>query len=721
MNWKRIGLALGATAITGAAVYGGNQYFDGSLGGPGGGAGTTLAEPTELQAEAIDTDCGLTNSGDEGTAKAGVVGASVTRARVTVSSEISAGDDVAAGIEAGDCRFRLDGVWIQDVELSLDQEVEIDGYEPGNAATLDQNLLHGTYLTPEILMIEASEDGSELTLRSGTEAGETIIARAADETPMEEVFTTPRGARKAYLVGDETAPNEDSSIFVDVTRTGRVRIRLAGQNFYRPQASAAGNQATAANDPWMIERNLDNLDASLKGYDAYAQDVFRLNQNPKARIFEAADANTYTVQEKRTVPLGLKLVAEGAQGSVTNSTLIRTEREYQKTVRTSLGANVGFEGESAGGGVGASYTESNTSGMREGAANSIAAGFARHKIYALVLDQPFVRLSDEFVDAIEDARRYGRYDELIERFGTHYPYAVTYGSAARMSAEFTEDTVAGWEQSSQDVNANAGIAIGGFGASLSAGRFEETGERNEMLSSSESSSFEAVGGTGSFGQEGHASGTPYPILADLRPLHELLSPLNFPGEPEVYTEVRANLRTAIAAYLAESGQELSDVRPEIERQYVVTPTLIRCERDRNGALPSDNGKVTLTGSIALGHGAGGGQINTRSISHSLPWSSGEFVLNCKSGNRFANFPARRTTITGTRSELAGTRFDWSANVSGTRHVVFAGTNSYANGGLGSFNVPLNLAVGDSWDHKTYVVNQAAYPKIAVVARVERIR
>jgi len=45
--------------------------------------------------------------------------------------------------------------------------------------------------------------------------------------------------------------------------------------------------------------------------------------------------------------------------------------------------------------------------------------------------------------------------QLIEKFGTHYPYAMTYGSAFRMRAEFEEETVARWLGQSQDLSINA--------------------------------------------------------------------------------------------------------------------------------------------------------------------------------------------------------------------------------------------------------------------------
>ena len=67
---------------------------------------------------------------------------------------------------------------------------------------------------------------------------------------------------------------------------------------------------------------------------------------------------------------------------------------------------------------------------------------------------------------------------------------------------------------------------------------------------SEGATFVAVGGNGSWDQNGYGTGsTPYPILLDLRPIDELLNPMNFPGEPQVYETVRQNLRRAILSHL----------------------------------------------------------------------------------------------------------------------------------------------------------------------------
>ncbi len=726
MNWKRVALALGATAIAGVGVYAGSGLLNPSNNSGNGNEPIQLAEPSELVTEAISTDCGLTNANDDTTAKSGVVSASVTRARVTASQDVDEGMDVAAAIEAGDCRFRLDGIWTEDLPLALDTSFEVDGFSSMSGGSLDPSLLHSTFVTPRVLMIEAEEDASLLTIRDATDPQNVVTARQEDETPLSDVFTA-NGTRKTYLLNknlssDVVNTSSMRRIDVDVTRTGRVRLRIEGTNYYRPTTDAFGDKETASTNAWMIERNLDNLDASLKGYDAYSQDLFQLNTNSKGRVFEAADPDKYTVTEKRTVPLGFKLVSEGAQGSVMSSELIRTEREYQRTVTVSLGMNVGFEGESAAGGIGANYTDSKTEGMREANARSITNGYGRHKIYALVLDQPFARLSDEFVDAIEDARRYGRYDELIERFGTHYPYAVTYGSAAKMYAEFEESQLNEWQSKSEDINGNAGLAIGGFGASISAGRFEENREADSLLESTEYKDFLAVGGTGSWNQDGFGSGTPYPILADIRPLYQLLNPLNFPGEPEIYTKVREELRVATAEYLAQFGQDLSDKRPRVEMTYEIKPLRIYCRNGANG-LPKGletNPQHLIDGSVRLELGNGTQIFGTKN-SGTRTWS--DMKINCWYGEpRSKSLDLQPIRLTGTYEEISQATLNWHVNLKTERVTLIRNNRAYANKTSWGFSVPPIFKVGGTQDVTKVIRKRSAnLPELHLIAEVKRVR
>ncbi len=477
-----------------------------------------------------------------------------TTARVFAARKIELNETPSTEALANDCRYRLDGIWTQDVEITLDASGDPSGFRGVSGHSAKAHLANGNYTTPVHMYVESLENGEALSVRPAADANPPFILRSADGIPLEEVLK-PGGLRKAYLFPSQASPDENTSFFLDVTRSGRVRMRISGTNFYRPKPNVSQRADLSSVDAFIVGFNLDNLSANRRGYDIVEQDPFRLNTNGKSEIFAAADPKDYAIVEKRTIPLGLKLVPEGDQGTIAASGMISTQNEYQKTVATSFGVNIGFtkknqDGQELGSAsAGYSHSEENTYGMRSASKESIAMGFARHKLYALVMDQPFAKLSDAFVDAIDDARRYGRYDEVIEKFGTHYPYAVTYGSAAKMTATFSQQTVATWRAQGKNEHVNAGLAIGGFEVGASGGRYEASQQRSELLLEASSSEFDAVGGTGSYSEGGHSTGTPYPILADLRPLHELLNPMNFPNEPEIYGPIRGQLERAIETYL----------------------------------------------------------------------------------------------------------------------------------------------------------------------------
>lgn len=474
-----------------------------------------------------------------------------TTARVFASFDIDSGTPDKNKLME-DCRYRLDGVWEQDVPISFDDSRPPTSFGAVPGTAFKPSLAYASYTTPVLMYVTESDDAQTLTIRPATSGAEPLVLVSRDGVPMSKVMV-PDGAVKTYVT---TLP-PPTRLLVDVSRTGKVRLRWAGRNFLRPVPTVTQKQDVSSLDVFAVNFNLHNLAANRRGYDIVTQNAFELNDNGKAEIFAAPDPKDYAIVEQRTVPLGLKLIPEGVQGTVTSKQLISRQFDYQKTEAASFGVNIGFTqksqetGETLGSlAAGASYASQTALSGELGSQHSVALGFARHKLYTLVLDEPFAKLSDAFIDAVDDARRYGRYRELIEKFGTHYAYAVTYGSQARMWASFTQSTVAKWRSHSQNVNTNAGLAIGGFKLGTQSGRFTQEGRGSQFLSETSNSDFEAVGGTGSFSAEGHATGTsPYPILADLRPIYELLNPLYFPKEPEVYTTVREKLKQALIQYL----------------------------------------------------------------------------------------------------------------------------------------------------------------------------
>ncbi|MEO0591387.1 MAG: MAC/perforin domain-containing protein [Pseudomonadota bacterium] len=737
MLWKRIALGIAATGITCASVYGADQYFNNGqlIGGAGQGQSQPIkiAESPEIDPALLETDCGLTNGPLAASSQQapGALSANATRARVVAGRMIDRSEEPAKMIEAGDCRYRLDGVWVEDRRLAFDTSANSDvarAFGDINGGQADPSLAHGTYVKRRIILIDAADDGSSFTISDAFGEAEPIKAIAADDVPMENVFT-PGGSLKVYNIAD-APPEQDDEIMVDVTSDGEVRVRIDGVNYYRPAPNPAERGADlAAVDPFMIHFNLDNLAASRRGYDVVTQDPIQLNINDRGEVFEAADPLQYAVVEKRTVPLGLKLVPEGASGSIVSSTLIRTEREFQSTIAWNVGANVGTglnptTGEPANS-VGVNYAQSNTDGMRNGSANAITMGAARHKLYALVLDEPFARLSREFERAVDDARRYGRYAELIEKFGTHYPYAMTYGSAFRMRAEFEEETVARWLGQSQDLSVNAKATIKAVQINGSGGISSEEKASDSYLSQSTREVFRAVGGTGSYSPEGNATGIPYPILADLRPLHELLNPLNFPGQPEVYGEVRERLRDEISNYLARNSRSLSDRIPETQVEYKVQPFALRCDQ-----MPKKTKKLSkqidLVGSFGF-KSRGGGSVETIKGGGNPVGDLRGVRLKCTGGDRGTyNFPSNwGFLIKGRRSRLPNTKFSydvdfdfrWVTPIPKKRDLTGDKNN------FGEFTVPTQyLKPGETKDITVTIASRTnERPKVVLISRVTRVK
>jgi len=482
-----------------------------------------------------------------------------TAARVFASFDIPEGTATDAEL-AEDCRYRLDGIWVQDIPLALDEsKAANDLFEGLKGQRLNSRLTHSNFTTPDLMYVSMANDGSSIAIRRATQGREPIVLYAADSVPMRDVMK-PSGASKTYRYRGRTSRGRRATLTVSVSRTGKPELRWDSYSYNRPQPTVSRAQDIDVTDVFLIGNNLDNYRASLRGYNVITQDPFELNRNPLADIFATADPRDFAIVEKRTVPLGLKYIPDGVQGSVTSKEMIASQFDFQRTSASSFGFNIGFTkkdketGETKGSlGAGADFARSDTVGRQFGMQRAVSMGFARHKLYTLVLDRPFAKLSDDFIDAVDFAYRKGRYNELIDKFGTHYPYAVTYGSQARMWASFDQQTMQKWQRFSENVNAKAGLAIGGFEIGASGSKFTEVSRNSSELEESSEAGFEAVGGTGSFDQGGFSTGTPVPILADLRPISDLLNPLYFPNEPEVWGLVRTRLEAAIERRLLAAG------------------------------------------------------------------------------------------------------------------------------------------------------------------------
>lgn len=485
-------------------------------------------------------------------------------------------DDLTGSLgedQINQCWFRLDGVWREDSPIALDTNFVPQGWSSARPELV--HLANGTYTTPlHIVVLPSPEPEKSLEIKLAQDAGEPIRYSSSDGVTLAELLAD-RGRTKVYL-GSRQAPASGLAqrMTVDVTRTGYLRIRIGATNFYRPAPGTVSK--VSGDDPFMIGYTMENLRANRTGYDVTAQNPNRLLQNPKAEVFDFATDRGAVIDQRRVVPLGLKLIKEETQGTVYYSTNVSSEREYQAMTQSTFGnsTRIGVSGQVGGGGRdgGVSASMSAEAGYGWGSASarqqfsslqnsrSVAEeiGYMRFKKLALVVDPTYARLTDRFIDAVADAQRHGDFKELMARFGTHYPYAITYGAAGEVRQRITAKAFERRRQSAASSSSNErGSFIVG---ETSAYRSSETQSGSSVRETNEHGerTFDAVGGNGSWDQNGFSAGDAhYPILADLRPLSDLLNPINFPGQPEIYVALHRKFAQAIDEYIV-SKAELSE-------------------------------------------------------------------------------------------------------------------------------------------------------------------
>ena len=481
-------------------------------------------------------------------------------------SPVSADGDTA-------CWTRLDGVWTENREPVFDTS-QNDGTEWDVRGLDIAGLLHGNYTTPETLFVAPGDDpGNEIWIMSGTNDVRYWRYVSSDGSSIADIIAQP-GLTKTFEA-DGNSPY-GSQIAVDMTAGDELRLRIGRRQFVRPDTAA--NSEVAIDDVFAIDKQTDNFAASLRGYNVLTQNPFLLINNDLGEIFARRGPDEYRFQEKYSVPFGFTLKNEVIQGSVYRQTLAASESEMQSTFSTGFGVNAKISASGAvnsvlafvpgtgtvadtGFSAGFQSTNETMTAMRQSKSVGQVVGYSRAKSYAIVLDHANAKLSGDFITAITDAQREGDYRYLIQRFGTHYPYAVTYGSSAKMWKDISQEAFSSALGTSEGNRAEAEIQVVGSGISGFQESKSEVRDSTGGQLSNDNGRFIAVGGNGSFDSGGFSRGDRVaPILLDLRPLDELLNPINFPDQPDIYTRVRSELGQAINGYLAGQARPLSNER-----------------------------------------------------------------------------------------------------------------------------------------------------------------
>jgi hypothetical protein len=498
--------------------------------------------------------------------KAGAANRDRINRRVMASLPVVDINSVPGALD-GQCWFRVDGVWTDNQKITLDRSVIPRGWASDSPELL--TLAIGTYTTPGYIMISPSKNSNtSLTVFDPQDPTRKTVFVSKDGRNLKDVLTQ-NGPVKTYQA---TQPSfHGRTLTIDVTRSGLARLKLERKSYFRPKPAKSAAQLQLdidPNDPFYMNNALENLRAVRQGYDITTQDPFYLLSNDKLSIF--AEPEGYYIDERRLVPLGMSFVQEATQGMVYRKTLITSASGTQDTVRETMGGKTGGERDAVYDvSVAVKYVTENTNSRMNSKTKAQAIGYSRNKQYALVVNHPFINLSDEFIDIISDANRAYKtsettawyyLDQLIAKFGTHYAQAVTFGASAKMTQTFDEKSYLEEFGSSTDFGGEAVSKIFGVGGSAHYSKLSGSKTSNSGTIGSEGATFVAVGGNGSWDQNGYsAGGTPYPILLDLRPIDELLSPLNFPDEELVYTQLRYTLKKRLEEYLKGRAKTFKDV------------------------------------------------------------------------------------------------------------------------------------------------------------------
>lgn len=202
------------------------------------------------------------------------------------------------------------------------------------------------------------------------------------------------------------------------------------------------------------------------------------------------------------------------------------------------------------------------------------------------------RANDEFVERVERLRKEyvagftPDYAAFLNDFGTHYPYAVLYGGMGVLESQYKKEDfqkMVGTGKS-QTVNAGAddvGPKFAKVSASLKLGKSQSYKTATSTGTFGEDQHFYNYGGTCS--ADGHWSfdaQNTLPLLLDLRPIHELLSPIFF-DDKMIWTEIRQGLRDSYDEAIRNSQRKSLSDESDLPDFYEVS---IDFEKIRNAIV-----------------------------------------------------------------------------------------------------------------------------------------
>jgi len=352
--------------------------------------------------------------------------------------------------------------------------------------------------------VDSSGEGRKVTGRETAETARVSGYQEEESTPLSQAMSN---RRQSKLYTAQANAHHGARLELGTTRSGRSKLRIDGKTYVRPAATprfghclrgnAASGDSTAA-----AFLTIENLRATQRGYDVAFQNPFFLLDNNKSAVFALPDRKCLV--ERLEVPEGWTMIVEGTQGSMTYRSVVTSETEAQTITASNFGFGLEADGGEDVASVGYGYQEAKNEirGMKESNVVGTVVAYSRQKTMALVFNGGEVALSDRFVDLIYRIERLGpddkeALDELIRTFGTHYPYAITFGANAKLTKSISRKAYTRALKSDRSFKQNA--SAGAYGVKLSAtyGELNGTSSASSDSFETEDATFVAVNGNGS--------------------------------------------------------------------------------------------------------------------------------------------------------------------------------------------------------------------------------
>jgi hypothetical protein len=255
----------------------------------------------------------------------------------------------------------------------------------------------------------------------------------------------------------------------------------------------------------------------------------------------------------KAVPNFFHLVSLNETAIARESTLLTTVDEYAAMYSLRIGASIGVPGQPGAASLcnfsaNAAFNKQTQNTVSKSGMSVFTEGHVR--TYALVMDKAHIKLNPEFIKdcklLLDKQRDQSAWDSMIAKWGTHYPYAVTYGGLISYEHEMNEENFRNMTSYGIDVETASSMSVPGMvEASRNVGFGTEQTEVFEKNTRSESSKVRVIGENKSLSTNPDnlfaSFEEPVPIFMDLRPMYELLSPTYF-DDPRVYHGLRQEMK-----------------------------------------------------------------------------------------------------------------------------------------------------------------------------------